>query len=226
MIINHDTFRSSYSPESLIEALCTHPRLHKLFSAPNGRLKESLSEHSVRVLGIYEKYFASSPLPAFFSANAMRLFLAMHDIGKPLGAKNGPEQHSFHVEVFDSIAKELPLSSQESMLIREMLADDLIGGYVQGYYSLAQATQKLDALSAQLNVSSADLLQIYTAYYHCDAGAYTTMSGGIDRLNFLFEESSNQQFVFDTKYHRFKMSDRLEQLFAKLAEHCNKPISP
>lgn len=204
------------NPRSLIEALKTHPRLEVLFQAANGQLEESLQNHCECALALYEEYFRDTALTDYFSKSAMRLLFALHDIGKPLGATNGPEQYEYHVQVLDSISDELPLSALEKAVIREFVSDDIIGGYGQGYYTLEEAASIFREASSRLGVSPVELFKIYTIYFQCDAGAYTVVARNSGEHDFLFKITEDQKFVMADDEPRVLMSDFMEQKIRNL----------
>jgi len=74
------------------------------------------------------KYFGTLSLPTGFSSEHFQLFLALHDIGKPLRTKS-VSQHEHTKEIVLSLASALPFSSDEWPVVLALLSDDPLGRY-------------------------------------------------------------------------------------------------
>jgi hypothetical protein len=77
-----EIFKNNFLPEDLIGLLeKQYPTLYDKSTRSAGGY--SLKQHSLMVMRQFEKYFGDKKLPADIDKNKFRLFLAMHDIGKP-----------------------------------------------------------------------------------------------------------------------------------------------
>lgn len=120
----------NYAPEGLIAALKQNPRLAHLYEQDSGVMESySIERHSLFVLHQFERYFCDHPIPVL-SLEAMRIMLALHDIGKPL--RNATEsQHQCTLRILDELQADLPISSYEFRIIRALVSQDFVGTLIR-----------------------------------------------------------------------------------------------
>lgn len=132
-----------YSPERLVEALKTDPKLAHLFESDAGLLEGyTIEEHTLFVLHQFERYFSREALPDM-KVETFRLLLALHDIGKPL-ADPAHNQRERTLEILDSLASSLPISSREVAALKLIIGHDLFGGVLKK--ALAQSATRGERL--------------------------------------------------------------------------------
>jgi hypothetical protein len=122
-VVRAEPFRA----EELLKTLKAHPFLAELFQKP-GRAKylDGLEPHTLRVLEQFEKYFSGNALPGGMHKETMRLFLALHDIGKPLAADPN-DQHQDTARLIIELSEHLPWGKEEFKLVFALLSIDSIG---------------------------------------------------------------------------------------------------
>ncbi len=154
-----------------------------------------LEVHTRRVLGQFEKYLATSETLKNFDRGFLRLFLALHDLGKPKSiVEESPEkEHAYTWEQMSKILDDLSVEKDKKLLAQALLSDDPIGECFQGKISPKKAAENLQVMADMAGISPQDMLVLTTIYFQSDAGSYTEDSGGSKRLDHLF--------VFNPKEH-------------------------
>lgn len=194
--------------ERVLNICKTIPDFEKLY---NSRVRHyTIKQHTINVLNQFEKYFASS-----FSEveiEAFRLFLLLHDIGKPIAYKNGNRdtQYQETIKLISSQKQNLEISDDYFDLFIALLSTDVLGKYMQNKISLSEA---YNIITEQNNKSGKDLesyFYLLSVYYQCDIASYTKDAGGLKYLEYLFsyndgEKSFNKDLKllqFSSKYHK------------------------
>lgn len=184
----------------------------------------TVEQHATLVLRQFEKYFAGSFTEA--EKATLRLTIALHDIGKPLGAK---EQHKHTISIIQRLVQEDEQRVQENKLFiderQANLAIALINGNPIGDYLDPQIKTPLNAtvetiksMAKRANMPLSDFFKLLTVYYQSDAASYTLDAGGIsDSLGYLFERGADMEgFIFDKQTQRLKFSEDNEAAFKTL----------
>lgn len=177
-----------YTPKSLITLF--ERDLSKEFSADSGvREKYSIKRHTLMVMGQFEKYLSKNDLPAGVDNNFFRVFLALHDIGKPEAIKITGDKHNQHrytVEIMRHLLSQLDFSDQEINIALALVSEDVIGGYIRERYSGKKATKELVKMAENAGLPFYDFLKLLLVFYQSDAGSYTEDAGGIKSLDHMF----------------------------------------
>jgi SAM-dependent methyltransferase len=182
-------FSEQFDPRSLINDMKDHfpGRFEKVLQVWE---RYTLEQHTVMVLGQFEKYFAHKPLPAGITNAHFRLFLAFHDLGKPDAESNEHtnNQAKCNVSKFDEYFPGEPFIGEEQRdILRSLLMADPIGLYIKGRFSLEESETLIRLLRpANTTVSESDYFRLFLTYYMCDAGSYTVNAGGKKSLDSLF----------------------------------------
>ncbi|MFC2067582.1 hypothetical protein ACFLTP_00970 [Chloroflexota bacterium] len=190
---------STYTPQDLINLL--ERDLGMKFKADSGvHEKYSIKRHTLMVLGQFEKYFADQELPAGMGNNFFRIFLSLHDIGKPdaireTGDRNS--QHRYTVGIMHTLLNQLNFSDQEIRIAVTLVSGDVIGKYIKGHRNGKITTEELKTMADEAKLSFNDLLELMLIYYQVDAGSYTKDAGGLESLDYLFEfKPKEKRMVF------------------------------
>jgi hypothetical protein len=170
----------------------------------------TLEKHTIMVLGQFEKYFAHKPLPVGITNAQFRLFLAFHDLGKPVAESEGSKQGQakYNVETFDNFYPREPfIGNEHREILRSMLKADPIGLYIKEMINLEASETMIRGLRPELSaVSDSEFFRLFLMYYMCDAGSYTEDAGG--------RESLDKHFYFGVGEMRF--SDATQSKMAPL----------
>jgi O-acetyl-ADP-ribose deacetylase (regulator of RNase III) len=172
----------------------------------------SIKEHTINVLNQFEKYFSNSF--SEIEIEVFRLFLLLHDIGKPIAYKKGnrDNQYSETIRIISENKQNLNLSDNDFLLFKALLGADSLGLYMQNKISLDDTYFKI---IEQSNLSKLDVKSFFyllSVYYQCDIASYTKDAGGLKYLEYLFgyqnglkiyDESSRllkYSFTYHTRY--------------------------
>ena len=154
----------------------------------------TLEEHTLMVLGQYGKYFSSSPLPAGLDHSHFRLFLAIHDIGKPKAVEEGNKrmQGEYNPVLFeDHFPRDPFIEERHRSLLWSLLKGDPIGTHLKyGGRELDRVLEELEGMYGHTKyVTRSDYMDILLIYYMSDAGSYTLDAGPKSGLDHLFRFS-------------------------------------
>jgi len=194
--------------ERVLNICKTVPNFEILY---NARVRHyTIKEHTINVLNQFEKYFANS-----FSEveiEVFRLFLLLHDIGKPIAYKKGNRDNQYQetIKLISAQKQNLKISSDYFNLFKALLSTDVLGKYMQNKVSLSEA---YNIITEQNNKSGKNLKSFFyllSVYYQCDIASYTKDAGGCKYLEYLFsyndgEKSFNKDLKllqFSPKYHK------------------------
>jgi O-acetyl-ADP-ribose deacetylase (regulator of RNase III) len=191
------------------------PQLTELY---NTKVRHySIMAHTLNVMNQFEQYFASS----FNETNieTFRLFLLLHDIGKPIAHKNG-NRHNQYAETIGILAtyqKDLNLSDDSFSLFKGLLSNDTLGMYMQGKIDIESAYNEICKTSNQTNLDRQKFFYLLSVYYQCDVASYTEDAGGLKYLEYLFEyKDGNKLYNKDNKLLQF--STRYQQKYDYLLD--------
>lgn len=171
----------------------------------------TLKQHTLMVSGQFEKYFANRELPANIDKNFFRLFLALHDIGKPKAMKQGGRhlQRDYNINILKSTLAELHFSEQEIKVATALLSGDPIGRYLQ-MGDADRSAYQIEKMSKESGIRLDQFFELLLIYYCVDAGSYTTDAGDSGVLDDLFE--------FDAENNKLKFSASTAEKINKLQE--------
>jgi len=181
-------FAHSYSPDTLIALL--DRELPSLYEQDAGVWeKYTVRRHTLMVLGQFEKYFASYQLPARVDKNRFRLFLALHDIGKPIAISKGNKatQHIYTWRIMEKFYAHISIEQSFIDLSRALLHHDLIGAYLRDRRPKEETETRMRSAARSAHLAIVDYFQLLQIYYKVDAGSYTANAGGKPSLDALFE---------------------------------------
>lgn len=147
----------------------------------------TLEKHSLLVLTEFERHFTSFNLP--ISRGLFRIFLCIHDIGKPIALARGNinDQHLYSIKIINKISDSLPLNNSEITLCNVLIMNDPIGLYFQNRVSIEEASVIILESSRKTNLSIKDYLRLLTIYYQADTASYTLDAGGFPYLEHIFQ---------------------------------------
>lgn len=172
-----------------------------------------LQEHVLAVLHIFELFFAK-----YFELNqrnAMRLLLALHDIGKPLAIQRGSKtlQHRFTLRIL----KRIPITAINHPYrswIYEMLRDDYLGAFLKGERDIDESVEALLNCVVLLGVDKRIFFHHLSVYYQCDVASYTRITTFSRALDSVFEWNEEQTSPkYDEKSGLFVFSQQINQRY-------------
>lgn len=189
------------------------PALEELYDVQVRHYK--IKEHTINVLNQFEKYFASHF--SEIEIEVYRLFLLLHDIGKPIAHKKGnrENQYSETIKIISEYKQELNLSDNDFLLFKALLSADFLGLYMQNKISLEDTYSKI---KEQSNLSKYDVKSFFyllTVYYQCDVASYTKDAGGLKYLEYLFEYHNGLK-IYDEKSKLLKFSSNFQPKYIAL----------
>ena len=173
----------------------------------------TLERHTLMVLGQYMKYFNGRSLPGGLTHPQFRLFLAMHDLGKPEAHRRGNknDQARFNLPLFQSLFPFQPfIGPAQRDMLESFLTDDPVGGYLRnkrGNHVTEQSmvffrdtcVSRLEQMySPRFGVTRSEYLEAFLVYYMVDAGSYTLDAGGSRSLDHHFHFGEESMDFSDT----------------------------
>jgi hypothetical protein len=225
---NKNTYDLAYIREPLVKWLATEPlnenslfqilKIHPVLKywykqsvgGPDGFLLEG---HTKQVISNYLSYFKGKQ--EFFESDQIFLiFLALHDIGKPLaiGLGNKELQHEESLKILDNIREALPVSDEVFKQIKDLINGDPIGEYMNPKYNLSldEASAEIMEMANRLNIDVKTFWKSLVIFYQCDSGSYKSLK------NRLFLLTEDQDFSFNDQKSRFLFNEGLESKFVQL----------
>ncbi len=131
-------------------------------------------------------------MPLDLDKSQFRLFLAIHDLGKPEAELGGrkEDQVIYNPKRFEEHFPRGPFIDERNRnLMWSLLTGDPIGNQLKtkgGY--LSSVLGELEGMYRRTtDVSRADYMDILLTYYMSDAGSYTRDAGGIPSLDHHFD---------------------------------------
>ena len=204
-----------------IENICKNvPAFIPLY---NARVRHYvIKQHIQNVFNQFEKYFSQS-----FDKKAIewfRLFLLLHDIGKPVAYKNGNINNQFveTVKLLEQYESELKLSKKELSIFTALLRVSSIVKYMESKISLIDSCNNIIEQSKIVGMSLDEFFYFLTVYYQCDVASYTGDAGGIPYLEHLFEYQKGEK-IYCEKKKLLKLSEvythRYDTLFNSILKY-------
>ncbi|HMU96379.1 MAG TPA: FHA domain-containing protein, partial [Elusimicrobiota bacterium] len=197
-----------FVPEKFVAELMNDRELGRIFLMGTETDEgHRLYQHTAMVLRQFERYFAASPrfqaalTKAGVDLGFFRLFMALHDIGKPeaRAGRVGENEFDHTSRLIRRYFERHGLSSKQLDLALSLAGGDPIGQYLRAnpptsteflsardplFIALAQGTEpsplaykaaaEISANARRLELDVETYWELLTAYYQSDAGAYTT----------------------------------------------------
>lgn len=158
-----------------------------------------LYDHILLVLNELDKYFGDFKEKDVESYNKFKLFLVLHDIGKPLAYKvgNKEDQHKISLSIFNDINEKLGLTEHIKDTFKALLSDDPIGKYFQNKLTIEQTTDLIKEIVHNNRLQLKTYFDKLTIYYQVDAGSYTKDAGGLPYLEHLFDYKDGSKVLYN-----------------------------
>lgn len=179
-----------HSPEALVEIL--DGQFSQLYRRDGGNWEGyTIGQHTVMVLHQFNRYYSFQPLPMAVSDQLFRLFLALHDIGKPIAiaidsaGKSG--QHRYTWELMSGFYRHLKIDGEFIDISHALLHGDLLGAYLRNRCSQTETETLIRQQAAGTVLSADEYFELLQVYYKVDAGSYTEDAGGKRSLDALFD---------------------------------------
>lgn len=206
------------------------PDFEELF---NSRVRHyTINNHTLNVMNQFEKYFSNSF--SEIDIELFRLFLLLHDVGKPIAHKNSnrANQNSETIRLISEKKEVLNLSDADFQLFKALLGSDALGLYMQDKLSLEEAFHSIKNQSDETNLDPELFFYLLSVYYQCDVASYTKDAGGIKYLEYLFAyQNGDKMFdenlkllIFSSTFYARYLS--LSEMFStnKTMENCSNDI--
>jgi hypothetical protein len=149
----------------------------------------TLKKHTLMVMGQFEKYFGDKDLPSGIDKNIFRLFLALHDVGKPEAISRGGKhlQYEYTRQYIQSLFEALGIDQRHTDLALVLASGDPIGKYLTSRMDTIQTRTAIEQMANEAKMSVNEFFELLCIYYKLDAGSYTENAGGLRSLDDLFE---------------------------------------
>ena len=201
-------------PENIINVLCIHPELKHWFSQKiGGPDRLNLLQHTSAVIKNYVKCFDGQQ-QLFENEKYFLLFLALHDIGKPMAILNGnkEEQHKFSIKIIGQIKDVLDLDNGVIERIVHLLDGDPIGKYLNQIDSQTkeEAIEQINKMAMSMGLTINELWPTLLIYYQCDAAGYDSLQKSI------YINNAEGEIVFDSTLKRLSFIESIETKFKEL----------
>ncbi len=179
----------------------------------------TLRTHTLRVMDCFEKHFAQLPRLGARERGLFRLFLALHDIGKPLAIEAGDKrwQHRFTVDLLARTRDRYPVTDAEFTDWIALVDGDPLGAYLKGEVGAAAAGEQIRRMASRSSLPFAAFCRRLVVYYQCDVSGYTRRAGLMGALDGLFEWDASDEIRFDRESELLVFSPRVQALMAGLA---------
>lgn len=205
-------------PGALLDELGRHPDFGAALRAPVGvQVSFTLRTHTLRVLDCYEKHFAQRPGVSRRERGLFRLFLALHDIGKPLAIEAGDKrwQHRFTIDLLRQTRASYPISDREFADWIALVDGDPLGAFLKGEIEAAPAADTIRKMAARSSCAPGDYFKQLVMYYQCDVSSYTRRAGLMKTLDGLFEwEGQTDEIAWDEEAGLLKFSEAVKKRMA------------
>lgn len=183
-------FLTNYSPEALVELLDS--QFAQLYQQDGGNWEGyTIAQHTVKVLSQFDRYYAHQPLPGAVSSQLFRLFLALHDIGKPIAISidlaGKSSQHRYTWQLMSGFYQQLEVGKEFIDMSNALLHGDPLGAYLRSRRPQAETEILIRQQAASTALSVPEYFELLQIYYKVDAGSYTEDAGGKRSLDTLFD---------------------------------------
>ncbi len=111
--------------------------------------KYTLEEHTLMVMGQFEKYYGDKELPGGIDKRKFRLILALHNIGKPLAVENGDKhlQHQYTLELVIPFFEAITMNDKHKAFALTILSGDPMCEFIRGRKEKAEASQQIHKMA-------------------------------------------------------------------------------
>lgn len=206
-----------FSIETLLQTAKISAELERLLVA-SAQVWENytIEEHTKMVLGMFERFWARYYQPE--ERQFWRLFLLLHDIGKPISVeKYGTKdnQHETTWPVMKEVMETAGFSELELARAHALLEQDILGKYFKDRLSLNDSVKEIQRVQDEGKWTMDETTFRLKTFFCSDAGGYTQFAGGSYSLDYLFE--------VDEKHHTINFSNQQNdkpeyQLFTTLGK--------
>ncbi|MCB0845490.1 MAG: hypothetical protein KDE26_19710 [Bacteroidetes bacterium] len=159
----------------------------------------TLRQHTYMVMNQFEKYFSRLPLPGKIEMRYFRLFLAMHDIGKPDAIAQGNKylQFQYNAAYIKKFFHSFGVDAKHTNLATALASGDPIGEFILKRKTPLQTMKKIRQKAREAIMPVEDFFQLQCIFFQVDAGSYTRNAGGHYALDkhFHFDEK-NKKLAF------------------------------
>lgn len=208
-------------PDTILDELAQNPDFVSALRANVGVLQVfTLRTHTLSVMNCYEKYFAPMSDADPRARGLFRLFLALHDIGKPLAIEAGDKrlQHRFTVDLLRQTRASYPVTDREFEDWIALVDGDPVGAYLKGEISDETAADLIRHMAARSSLTPAAFYRQLIVYYQCDTFAYTHQTGLIGILDGLFVwNREKDEVAFDASTNLLQFSDPVQKRLSRIA---------
>lgn len=172
-------------------------------------------EHTINVLNQFDKYFANHF--SEIEIEVFRLFLLLHDIGKPIAYKKGNRNNQFieTIRIISENKQKLDLSDNDLLLYKALLGTDALGLYMQDKISLEDTCFKIIEQSNLTKFDVKSFFYLLSVYYQCDVASYTKDAGGLKYLEYLFDYHKGLK-IYDENSKLLKFSSNFQYKYITL----------
>lgn len=184
----------------------------------------TIQAHTINVLNQFEEYFAHRF--SEIEIEVYRLFLLLHDIGKPIAHKKGNRnnQNKETITIISENKQKLNISDNDFVMFKALLGKDFLGLYMQDKTSLDDTYFNI---KEQSNLSKFDLHSFFyllSVYYQCDVASYTKDAGGLKYLEYLFDYQHGLK-IYDENLKLLKFSSSYQSKYIALLNKINADVA-
>lgn len=168
----------------------------------------TLKQHTLKVMGQYEKYFKDKPFPAGVDRNTFRLILGLHDVGKPEAVAQGDKhlQHDFTEQHIRRLFNSLHIDEKHTNLATALVSGDPLGRFINGKKGMtaSDARKAIEEMADKAGIPVEEFFKLLCIYYKSDAGSYGKNAGGLTT-------SLDRLFNFDEKNHELNFAPDIQE---------------
>lgn len=210
------------NPEEFLNELESDDRFAAAFGANVGvQAVFTLRAHTLAVMRCYEVHFAGNPRLDPAERGWFRLFLALHDIGKPQAIEAGDKrlQHRFTTDFLRRTRELYPVTDADFDEWIALVDGDPVGAYLKREIPLREAVIQIRGMAGRSRLMPGEFYRRLIEYYQCDVSAYTRRSGIISALDGLFVwEKDRDEIRKDERGKILKFSERIGREMDELEE--------
>jgi hypothetical protein len=175
--------KENVSADEIINHLETNFELKSFFDGSNGVLcANTIRTHvqkSFKTLEDQYKFFDIDHIDVggISAKEFMRLFIILHDIGKPFALALGDRnlQHEYSAKIIKSVMKRLGFNNQTITLAITFVENDIMGDIRQEKISAQKGLEKLAEQAGKTVLSIKDFFTLILLFFIADAGSYQSV---------------------------------------------------
>lgn len=184
--------------------------LKTLFESNSGTEDGTTETNTIKVMQIFETYYAKEWDSPLLSKEGVRIMLALHDVGtaRAYALENSrANQHKYTMEIIPDVLETFEIKQPEREVIAGIVDQDFMGEFFQGRIPIAEAAAGLRTLMADLHTQPEAFFDLMKMFYTCDAGSYEALGAvfNFDHTNNNVEFSERNQKMYD-ELHSLTMS--------------------